>query len=253
MTKQNPWFVRLQPKPNANFRLFCFPYAGGGSYIYTDWVHDFPPDIELIAVQPPGRGRRFAEPAFVRIDALIQNLSQTLLDNFNDGIPFAFFGHSMGALVAYELTQTLRQQGNPQPHMLFVSGHRAPHVPDRYPPVHKMPKETFINKLRDYNGTPQEILDNNEFLELFLPTLRADFTLCETYSYQERDPLHCPIFAFGGISDPQITTEDINAWQAHTTNTFRMRMFVGDHFFLREAQSTLTALIRAALQHKTTK
>lgn len=244
MTQKKLWFVPIQATPTPTFRLFCLPYAGGGTYIYKDWGNDFPANIELIAVQPPGRGRRLTEPPFTEIHALIQTLGQQLLTHYNDGVPFAFFGHSMGALVSFYLADYLRRTNNPQPQYLFASGHRAPHVPSRYEPVHKMPKKQFIDKLSEYNGTPQEILDNPEFLELFLPTLRADFTLCETYNYQTLPPFPYPIYAFGGREDPQITTDDINEWHIHTTNTFDMQMFDGDHFFLRDAQTAITNTIR---------
>ena len=172
---------------------------------------------------------------------MIEALGPALLPFFNK--PFAFFGHSMGALILFELTRWLRRTKNPMPVHLFVSGRRAPQVPDRQPPSHNLPEPEFIQRLRELNGTPQEVLDHPELMQLMLPLLRADFSVCETYEYQVELPLNCPIAAFGGLEDIEVPREDIEPWRTETTGSFSLHMLPGDHFFLHTSQRDVTRVI----------
>ena len=176
---------------DAPIRLVCFPYAGGGAHIYADWRTGLPPQVEVHAVQLPGRGRRFAEPALERLDAAVSDIVDALA-TLNDK-PFMFFGHSMGALLAFETARALRRLGSAGPLRLLMSAYRAPQLERREPPIRDLPEAAFIAKLREFEGTPPEVFANKELLELMLPVVRADFTLVETHRYRPELPLACPI------------------------------------------------------------
>jgi medium-chain acyl-[acyl-carrier-protein] hydrolase len=160
--------------------------------------------------------------------------------------PFAFFGHSLGALISFELTRRLRRQKTPSPLQLFISGCRAPQIPNPDPPIHQLPDAEFIEELGRFNGTPQAVLDNPELMEVFLPLLRSDIGLWETYVYDHEAPLDCPISAFGGLADEEVSREELAAWRDQTRSSFSMQMFPGDHFFLngKESNSLLEAISR---------
>jgi surfactin synthase thioesterase subunit len=161
--------------------------------------------------------------------------------------PFAFFGHSLGALLAFELARQLERKGGPSPVHLFVSGHAAPQIPDDRPPTYNLPQEAFIDKLRAFGGTPDEVLAHDELMELLLPMLRADFQLSETYIYAAGEPLSCPITALGGVRDPYVTRDDLAAWCEQTESDFAVRMFPGDHFYLNSNGRELIGVIAQEL------
>ncbi|MEM8529461.1 MAG: thioesterase domain-containing protein [Chloroflexota bacterium] len=246
MTAPSPnrrWFVLARANPQARLRLFCFPYAGGGASVFRLWASEMPSQIELVAIQPPGREARLSEKAFTQMEPYVQSLAQQM--HVYADKPFAFFGHSLGARVSFELARYLRQNSMPAPVQLFVSGNPAPQVPNPDPPIYHLPDAEFIRELRGYNGTPNEVLEHEELMELLLPTLRADFELHDTYTYMSDEPLDCPIFAFGGLRDSDVSQEDLTAWRKQTRGSFNVRMFPGDHFFLHTER---TQLIRAVSQ-----
>lgn len=239
----NPWLSCPKSNPAASRRLFCFPYSGAAASIYYSWADVLPPFIEVCPVQLPGHGTRLREPLATRLEAQVQAVAAGLAPAFDR--PFAFFGHSMGALLSFELARHLRRTGQPGPVHLFVSGHGAPHLPDRNPPMHQLPDDEFVAKLRELNGTPEEVLRHNELLQLLTPILRADFAVCETYVYRPEPPLPCPISAYGGLGDAYVSQEEMDAWRQQTTSRFSLRMFPGDHFYLNEHRMhLLTALAR---------
>jgi medium-chain acyl-[acyl-carrier-protein] hydrolase len=225
----NPWLVRPRPNPAAALRLFCLPHAGGAASLYRQWPDRLPAGVEVCAVQLPGRESRFREPLFARWQPLVAALAESLRAAIDR--PYAVFGHSMGALVAFELVRHLRRLGMPQPAHLLVSGHPAPHRRPDEPVIHALPDPQFVAELRQRNGTPDIVLDDAELMQLFLPLLRADFAVCETYVFQSDQPLDCPITAFGGLDDTPVTPERIDAWRELTTAAFERHMFPGDHFF----------------------
>jgi len=243
--KSDRWFKCGAPNPNAYLRLFCFHYAGGNASVFREWSNHVLEAVEIYSVELPGHGTRLMEPAFDRIAPLIHTLKAALLPSLTK--PFAFFGHSMGALISYELAQTLQQDHDLHPRHLFVSGHRAPHIPDPDLPIHALPKAEFLDTLRRYNGTPEAVLQNAELMELLLPTLRADFALIETYRYTPHPPLNCPITAFGGLQDWKTSTDNLEAWREHTRTTFSLQMFPGDHFFIHSAQTSLLKALNIAI------
>jgi medium-chain acyl-[acyl-carrier-protein] hydrolase len=243
------WVVRPRPRPRARLRLFCFPYAGGGASIYRSWPDELPEQIEVCAVQLPGREARMHEQPFDRLPPLIEALAQALEPRLSP--PFAFFGHSMGALISFELARRLRALGRPGPAHLFVSGRIAPQVPRRRPPVHALPEPEFVEQVQRLNGTPDAVLHHKELRELVVPRLRADFAINETYSYSAEPPLACPISAFGGLEDDRAPEEELAAWQLQTRGAWALRMFPGDHFFIRGAQAALLQALSLDLRRLT--
>jgi medium-chain acyl-[acyl-carrier-protein] hydrolase len=145
----------------------------------------------------------------------------------------------MGGLVSFELTRLLRREYGLSPVHLFVSGHRAPQVPDPDPPIHALPESEFLQELRRFNGTPEAVLENAELMQLLLPTLRADFAVIETYAYTPETPFDCPITAFGGLQDREASCDELEAWREQTNASFVLQMFPGDHFFLHSAEPLL--------------
>jgi medium-chain acyl-[acyl-carrier-protein] hydrolase len=223
----------------------CFPYAGGGTSIYRGWGAQLPPYIELCAVRLPGREGRFAEPPLRCMDRLLAQLIEGLLPCLDRG--FAFFGHSLGALVAFELARALRREGLPTPAHVFVSGRRGPQLPDAREPdepaLHALPDAELIAELRELGRVPGDASATSELLDLMLPTVRADLELAETYDYQDEEPLECPITAFGGLEDVAVSRECIAAWRVHTRNRFALHMLPGDHFFLHAMASPILAAV----------
>lgn len=234
-SRESTWFPYWQQKSKARIRLFCFPYAGGSASIFRNWSNQLPPEIEVCPVQLPGREHRLQEPAFSQLPPLINALANVLYPHLS--MPYALVGHSMGSLISFELARHLYQAGYGSNLVhLFVSAHRAPQLPDPHPPIHHLPEEGFIDELRQLNGTPESVLQNQELRALLLPLLRADFTLCETYTYAEGEPFSCPITAFGGLHDTKISRDELSGWREHTTSTFKLRFLPGDHFFIQTEQ-----------------
>lgn len=231
------WLTCPKPNPRASMRLFCFPYAGGGASVFRTWPDELPADIEFYAIELPSRGRRIKEPPITRMEPLVRGIAgaiESLLDK-----PFCFFGHSMGALTGFELARLLRREGRAQPSHLFVSGAIAPQIKDNQEVTYNLPEPEFLDVLRRLGGTPHEVLEHEELLQLMLPTLRADFELLQFYEYVDEPPFSFPITAFGGLQDKEVSREDIEGWRVHTTATFILRFFQGDHFFLLSDRSRL--------------
>jgi medium-chain acyl-[acyl-carrier-protein] hydrolase len=233
--RNDVWIKRSRQDPQTCFRLFCFPYAGGGASFFRTWRERLWPEIEVCAIQLPGREDRLTETPFANLSSLIDALAEVLHPYMD--FPFAFFGHSLGSLISFELIRRLCRQKAPGPRHLFVSGSRAPQIPNPDPPIHQLPDAEFIEELRRFNGTPKAVLNNPELMELFLPLLRSDIRLHETYVYGHEAPLDCPISAFGGLEDEEVSREELSAWHDQTRSRFRMRMFPGDHFFLDGKES----------------
>lgn len=243
---QARWVPGFKEKPDVSLRLFCFPYAGGSAAGFRGWQDAFPPSIQVLPVQLPGRGERLGEPAFKHLPDMIQVLGPALSPFFNK--PFAFFGHSMGALISLELTRWLRRTGGPRPVHLFISGRRAPQLPDDEPLSYNLPEPEFIERLRQLNGTPQEVLNHPELMQLMVPLLRSDFSVCETYQYQSEPPFDIPITAFGGIDDVEVSRARLEPWQALTTAAFSLHTLPGDHFFVNTAQNQIIRVIKENLR-----
>lgn len=231
------WTQYHVPAPGARLRLFCFPYAGAGASVYRSWRETLPAGVELCPVQLPGRERRIREPPRTRLPVLVGELGDALRSLLE--LPFAFFGHSMGALLAFELARELRRRGGPRPVHLFVSGHQAPRLPAPHPPVHHLPDGEFLAEIRRLNGTPRELLEHEELRELLLPLLRADLEMCESYVYLAGEPLEVPISVFGGDADPEASPADLGPWEEETSREHAVRIYAGDHFFIHTARGAV--------------
>lgn len=240
-----PWLVGSGTNPDAQLRLFCFPYAGGNALIYRHWAGNLPASVEVCPVQLPGRGNRLREPSFTRLVDLVEALNQALFPYFDK--PFAFFGHSMGGAISFELAHLLRAERGIGPEHLFVSGRRAPHLPPTKEKTYDLPEDEFIDKLSQLNGTPREVLENPELMQLLTPVLRADFELIQTYAYTPKPPLDCPVTAFGGLQDEETPPESLRPWGEVTNGPFSLMVLPGDHFFLQTSRPLLLEAISKGL------
>ena len=242
---RNPWLARSGTNPRALLRLFCFPYAGGAASIFRTWAGNLPSTVEVCPVQLPGHGTRLLERPPTQLEPLVKVAAEALLPYLDK--PFAFFGHSMGAIIGYELAHILVREHSLKPVHLFVTGRRAPHVTGRRAPTYNLPEAEFIAELQRLNGTPKQVLENPELMQLLIPIVRADFELIQTYQYESKPPLDCSISAYGGWEDQHVTRDDLDGWQQHTNASFTLRMLLGDHFFLHSAEPLLLQLISAEL------
>ena len=226
-------------------RLYCFPYAGGGVPVFRGWPDGLSAGIEVWAAHLPGRGSRSREAPMTQMLPLVQALARQLpLDSRER--PFAFFGHSLGARVGFELVRSLRRQGRSLPAHLFVSACAAPQQPLGRP-LHMLPKAAFLAELQRRNGIPPAVLAQPELLDLLLPLLRADLMVLETAVYHNEPPLDCAITAFGGLEDPIVSREALEGWGEQTSGPFKTIFFAGDHFFLRTAEGQLMQAIDTAV------
>jgi medium-chain acyl-[acyl-carrier-protein] hydrolase len=244
-----PWLLAMRPPDRVRARIFCLPFAGSGASMFRRWSSHAREGVELCAVQLPGREDRFAQPAATRIAEVIAPVADKIC-RYAD-VPFALFGHSMGALIAFELTRELRRRRAPLPVHLFVSGRRASHLPTRHADLHTLPPAEFTAELRKLRGTPAAVLDDAELMDLLTPLLRADFALCETYRYADEEPLEVPITAFGGTEDNEATVEELQGWTRHTRRFGGVQMFPGDHFFLQEHGPAMTQVMRDEIRMAT--
>lgn len=244
--KQSNWFHIARPVKQPRLRLFCFSYAGGNASTYRDWHKQLPEDIEVCSVQLPGRGSRFKEKAFTDLDSLLSTLTPEIAP-YTD-TPYAFFGHSMGAQLAFELARKLRDMGADQPKCLIVSGRRAPQKQKKSKPIYSLPESEFRDEIRRLNGTPDEALNNPELMDLVSPILRADFQLIETWQYQPSDPIDVPVMALGGVKDNQVSMDDLEDWKTVTRGPFCLELFSGDHFFINQVTDSLLNTVNQAIE-----
>ncbi|ENK0838614.1 thioesterase [Clostridium botulinum] len=212
--------------------MFCFPFAGGGAGAYSSWINYFQENVVVCPIQLPGREEKIMETPYVDMKVLIEDLVQEI-NKYNQH-KIIIFGHSMGAKIAYEVAKRLEFK-NHSVEQLIVSGSRVPHIlePD---PIYHLPDEEFEKELARFEGTPKEILENKELLKFFLPMLRADFTMDETYCISEVVKLSCPILALGGTLDKEAYEEDILKWNEYTKSDFAICMFEGGHFFIKDKE-----------------
>lgn len=247
------WVEHLSSDPRA-FRLFCFPHAGGSGEMFRQWHRHFPAEINICLVHLPGRGRRIAEAPFTNFRPLIESIADAIANHVPQ--PFAFYGHSMGAMISFELARELRRRGDKGLQHLFLSGRRAPTTPRLEEPIFDLPHDEFIAAVKKLNGTPHELLDDPELRDLFLPLLRADFEIVDTYVFQSEEPLCCPITVYGGLRDDHVSLESLREWQKQTVATCKTKMFPGDHFFIQDPANNFLNVLRldvlTALSHLTT-
>jgi len=218
-------------------RLFCFPHAGGGAAAFYGWAECLPHDVAVQAMRTPRR------KDMAGVVAALAEAIEPYLDE-----PFAFFGHSMGAVVAFELARHLRRRRRPVPRVLLVSGARAPQFRRGHVPPAEPDEEQFVEALRRLEGTPQEVLDDPNLLRIVLPALREDAAIYRQYVYADEPPLACPIRAYGGMHDPNVTRAHLEAWGEQTTSGFALRLFPGGHFYLQSNRREFLASLSRDLK-----
>ncbi len=232
------WLSVRRAKPFARVRLFCFPYGGRGASLFRGWQEVLPAEVDVCPVQLPGRENRAREAPFTDVRQLAVELATALGPHLT--LPFALFGHSLGAFVAFELARRLHEQNGPAPIHLFVSGQRAPHWPAPLPPIFHLPDEEFLDEVvRRYDAVPKIVRETPELRDMLLVLLRADFTMNDTYGYGEGARLTCPITCLGADGDPESREDDLRAWREHTGGRFEVRMFPGGHFFIESARTAV--------------
>lgn len=240
------WLPLMRAETDAALRLFCFPHAGGAASAFRQWQSAMPPGVQVGAVQLPGRETRIGERPIVRLEALVAELATTLGRWLTT--PYALAGHSMGALIAFELARELRRRGMPGPVHLFVSARGAPQTftpPARF--TFDLDDAAFAAEVQRLDGTPAEVLEHPELRALMLPLLRADFEICETYTYVADAPLACGITAFGGRGDAEAPPAAVLEWAAQTTVAFSTQFFPGGHFFFREQDAVIRSTVAQTL------
>ncbi|AKQ66527.1 thioesterase domain protein [Myxococcus hansupus] len=239
------WFPTRKPLTDPRVRLFCFPFAGGSVAIYNTWAQGLPAGVELCPVQLPGRERRLSEKPIDNLPALLDALLPALAPLLDR--PFAFFGYSMGARISLELARRLQARNGPRPLGLFL-GAAGPPVINTREPIHLLPEPQFIEALRRYDGTPEEIFKHRELLELVLPMLRADFAIAFTENGAQPAKLSVPLSVIGSPEDKHVPTENLERWRDETTSEdVRVRLFPGGHFFIKSQRDAILANVREDL------
>jgi medium-chain acyl-[acyl-carrier-protein] hydrolase len=234
------WFT-AGANPAGAVRLFLFPFAGGNASAFLPWQELLGPRLELRVAQLPGRGVRLFEPPMTDMDELVARLTRAVASLADR--PFVLFGHSLGALVAFEVARQLRRAGRPGPVSLWVSGAEGPRTRLVRRRLHELDDPELIEALRDYNGTAPEMLDDREMMGLLLPGLRADFALDECYRYRAEPPLDLPIHLLVGDADPHVEHDRATGWSWETSQPVQQHCYPGDHFFLYPHQQSITALL----------
>lgn len=227
--KTGQWWLRSNCTVTKPIRLFCFPYAGGGPAVFSNWRTLLGRDYEVCSFSLPGRGARMREPYLCSLEDILQNAYESIQQLLD--VPFMFFGHSMGALIAFELTRLLHRKRNKLPRVLFVSGARAPQASCKKK-TFDLPQDEFLEEVYRLNGIPEELIREKGFIDMFLPALRADFRICQTYAFSAGDLLPVPIHVFGGVDDSDVTREDLERWADYTNCGSSSVLIPGDHFFI---------------------
>jgi pyochelin biosynthetic protein PchC len=235
---------RFVPRPGAALRLFCFPHGGGGASAYAHWAEWLPPGVEPVAVQYPGREDLTGEPVPADMDELANALTAAIAPL--TGRPYALFGHSMGATVAYEVAQRLRARGARPPAHLVASAREAPHD-EQGGDVHRGDDEDLHAELVRLGATPSEVLRDPELRKMIFGYVRADYRIIETYRARPLPPLDCPVTVFLGDRDPDLTAAEAMGWRRATRARTELRLFSGDHFYLVPQRPAVLAALRQIL------
>lgn len=246
LSRSGKWLVNLSPDRNAKIRLICFSYAGGGLSTFRQWPAYLPDAVQVVAVQLPGHDSRFNEPALTKISEVLPALADAVINTSK--LPFAFFGHSLGALLATATVQHLQSRRMQAPRHLFVSGARPPHVADRREiPVEKLSDEELIQELRQFGGSPDDVLNDDALMRILLPTIRADFALAQSCKTDEADTLPIPMSLYSGYEDRHVSASDLEQWRRYSHNRIPISMFPGGHFFVDTARPLLLSVLLRTL------
>lgn len=239
------WFIRFPAGPRVKMRLFCFPYAGGHAHLFRGWPAQLLPSIQVVGIQAPGKGARALEQPHTSLDALVDDLLEAMRPSLTDG-PFCFFGHSNGAMIAFELASRLQSLGLPLPERLLLSASPAPWTRVFTRSYSTMDEVEFKQVLRELEGTPAALFEDDELFKLMLPGLRADFALSESYSHRPELMLRMPVTMFYGTHD-EIEWEKILAWQERISNPVEFREIAGGHFFIHTHEELLVREVLSRL------
>ena len=240
---ESPWLLRFKRKPNALTRLFCFHCAGGSASAFRSWSARLPQTIEVIAVQLPGREGRVKEAFLTRMDDLVRQVIEAMTPYLNT--PYVIFGHSFGTLGGFEVIRELQRRGARLPFLFVAAGRRAPQLKSPKGPIGSLPDQEFVAALlRDYGSHLSGVLKSREFREAFVPQIRADFLMSETYRYRDGPRIACPIAAYAGLEEDDLGAEELQAWSLHTSSGFHSRRFPGDHFFIETSEERVIEAIR---------
>ncbi|MFD2645655.1 thioesterase II family protein [Pseudomonas japonica] len=233
-----------EAQPAHPAKLFCFPNAGGTTARYIAWKKRLPASVQVVPLEYPGRGMKSAVPLCRDLKALLATLVEEIAPQL--AAPYYFFGHSMGATVAFELGRQLQARGYPLPKALIISGRRAPHIRVQ-DLLHRLPDRQLVEALQAFDGIPAPLLERPDVLNHFLPIIRADLEALETWQPGSGEKLRCDLYLFGGTHDPLAPTADLVAWRAHVEGSTRINLFPGGHFYLDDNVSEVTSMIASVL------
>lgn len=237
----------LCPKPNKQtaVRLFCFPYAGGSSTTFLSWAGELENDVELQAYQPPGRGARFGQPAHDSMNDVVEEL--LCYADFITEKPYILLGHSLGSRVVFELALRFKRLGKRAPLHIIASGSQAPHIPLTKESIYQLPDKEFVEALASLNGTPEEVLSNQELMGIFMPVLRADFKIADNY-VAESHVLDCPFSVLTGLEDKGVSEEGVQAWQQLSSYDINLHYVEGDHFYIDHNKNQVLPVVNKILR-----
>ncbi|MFF5448529.1 thioesterase II family protein [Streptomyces sp. NPDC012888] len=240
---ESDWFRAFSPSPGAAVRLLCLPHAGGSAGYWFPAAKALAPGIEVLAVQYPGRHDRRQDPLVPEVSVLADLIADELAAYADR--PLAVLGHSMGAVVGFEVVQRLEARGRAAVE-LFVSGRRAPSAV-RGDQWHQVGEAELIAEIKSLGGAGSELLDDPEIRAMMLPVIRNDYRAVETHVYRPGARVSCPVTVLTGDADPKVTVDEAMAWQDHTTGAFRAEVFPGGHFYLADHLDAVLATVTAAL------
>ena len=239
------WFPYARIVGSAKYRLFCFPHAGGTASKYSSFFESFDKNFEIFAIQIPGRENRFREIPYTSIKLLCEEIFNVLVQLSDK--PFVFFGHSMGAVIAFELARLFHKSNLQLPKHLLLSSHRAPDIQLRHKPLYNLPEKELLEELSKLGGTAKELFLNSYLFRTFIPTIRADLSIAQTYVYEDEKPLPISISVFGGDNDMYVGSDDLTGWQKQTTKSFTLNLFKGGHFYLYDNKYDFLSIIKKIL------
>jgi medium-chain acyl-[acyl-carrier-protein] hydrolase len=246
----NGWIVAASPKPDAAKRLYCFSHAGAGGAAFRGWGESAVDALEVCTVHLPGRENRLRETPKTSVHELVGPLAEVIVTAYSDDErPFAFYGHSMGAIVAFETARELRRQGHPLPEALFVGASRAPQMVWPHSPVRDLDDVALLTEVhRRYGSVPAIIMEDADLRALLTPTLRGDMSIVETYRFSPERSFEFPIVAFAGDRDSMVARAEMEGWAEHTSGAFQLRTVSGDHIFLQPQRDMLLTEVARTLR-----
>ncbi len=242
---QESWLCALGPA-RGRVRLVCFPYAGGSPSVFHGWRQTLPEEVSLYGVHLPGRSRRIVEKPVETVEEMVDATVQAL--NPHLSAPLVFFGHSMGAVLAFEVARMLRRRAGIEPAHLILAGYVAPQLPRTNVVRRDLSDSALKDKLRELGGTPPEILDDPRMMDMLLPSLRADFNAIGAYQFRPEPPLSCPITTIAGDADTHCSPAEIEQWRVQTRGEFTTHVLHGGHFFIQSAAAPLQEIIAEIVQ-----